>query len=477
MAMNRKTWRIIADTVLLSAKRIGGRAARERVFLGLNVPEWLYVLFCFVVCVAGSIAFVQKAYGPDEWMRIMVPEYIARYGVIPTGTEPELLNDVWGFSYALQMKLPYLLGGLNLRIAQKIGEGAALLPAARLVSCLSMAGVAVYAIRLTKKITASPCRWIFIALLTLTPQSLFLGTYFNLDAYSLFAVLMIVDSWAEGIRSRWSLKSCAYLGLSMGLCVLGYEYAYGFLIASVLLYVGWFLMHRREQRFGRFFGHGCCVAAVFLLLCGWYFVRNGLLFPGDIFAYRVQNVYCELFARDELKPSLRLTLQRQGLSIWGMLHRTEWIRSTAASTFGMLGYMDILLPSWMYRTYALAVSVGCGAFLVLKPQQGIARDPRGELWLFAAALLLGAAINVGLSVYASWARDYQPQGRYILYALIPAYMATALGWRKIAERLASWRKIDPRIPQWILTGSLIAFFTIADLTGLIRLLELYIWMQ
>ena len=340
-----------------------------------------------------------------------------------------------------------------------------------------MAGVAVYAIRLTKKVTASPCRWIFIALLTLTPQSIFLGSYFNLDAYSLFAVLMLVDGWAEGIRSRWSLKSCAVLGLSMGLCVLGYEYTYGFLVASVLLYVGWFLLNRREERFGRFFGHGCCVAAVFLLVCGWYFVRNAVLFDGDIFAYREQLLQSDRFAGEVWQIKRQATMQKQGVSVIDMVLSYEFLWFNAISSFCMLGSMELFIPYRYYLAYYGFLLLGCAAFRALRPQRGVAPDSCVSLRLFAAALLLGAAINVGLSVYASWARDYQPQGRYILYAFIPVYMAAALGWRKIGERLASWWKIDARIPQWAVTGGVIVFLGIADHVGLVRLLERFIWIQ
>lgn len=449
-------------------------AFHKNAFLGLTLPEWVYVLFCFGLYFACSMTFIENAvsYGPDEGERLLVPAYIAEYCAIPTGEEAYFSNDVWGFSYALQMKLPYLIGGLNMWIAQIIGGGIGLLAAARLVSCLSMAGVAFYAVRLTKRGIASPCRWIWIILLTLTPQSLFLGTYFNLDAYSLFAVLMIVDGWAEGVRSRWSVKSCAYLGLSMGLCVLGYEYAYGFLAASVLLYVGWYLLHRREQSFRRFFGRGCCIAAVFLLVCGWYFLRNYLLYEGDIFAYRIQNVYAEQFARAELKPSQRNTLQRQGLSILGMLLHTNWLEDTLKSAFGVLGCMSISLPAWTYVVHYLFLLSGVVAFGALRSKKIALCERDGERRLFATALLLGAAINVGLSLYASWARDYQPQGRYVIYAFLPVFLATAAGWQRLTERLASLLKRNPTSLQRGLTVALLLFLATADGIGFVRLLKL-----
>ena len=452
----------------------------KRCPLRLNKTEWLYVLLCFALSLACALVFLDynSTYGPDEWGRIKVPGYIAQNGVIPNGYEPELIMEGYGFSYALQMKLPYLLGGVFMRIAQVFGAGErGMAIAARLVSVLSEAGVAFVSIRLTKKVTDSPCRWVFIALMTLIPQRIFIGSYFNLDAYTMLAVLLIVDSWAEGIQSRWDFKSCVYVGLSMGLCVLGYEYAYGFLIASVLLYFGWFLLHRREESFRRFFLYGCLISAVFLLVCGWYFVRNALLFDGDIFAYREQFLQSDRFAGEDWRIYRQMTMQKQGISLIDMVLSYEFLWSNATSSFCMLGSMELWIPYPYYKTYYLFLLLGCIAFLALRPQRAMDDDRRGTLRLFMGALLLGALIDVGLSVYASWARDYQPQGRYILYTFIPVCMAAAVGWHRAVQRLAKRWKIDPRILQWGVTGALFAFLAVADAVALLRLLERFVWIQ
>ena len=94
-------------------------------FLRLNRAEWLYVLLCFALPLACALTFsdCNSTYGPDEWERIKVPWYIAQNGVIPTGYEPELIMQGYGFSYALQMKLPYLLGACIVWIAKTTGGG------------------------------------------------------------------------------------------------------------------------------------------------------------------------------------------------------------------------------------------------------------------------------------------------------------------------------------------------------------------
>lgn len=73
--------------------------------------------------------------------------------------------------------------------------------------------------------------------MTLTPQIVFLGSYLNLEAFTLFSVMMILDAWADGLAASWNPKSCIKLAIGISLCLLGYEFGWAFIPASALLYV------------------------------------------------------------------------------------------------------------------------------------------------------------------------------------------------------------------------------------------------
>ena len=58
----------------------------------------------FVVCI-GIIYFewsshLMQSWAPDEGMREDVVYWIAKNGRLPIGDEKELINPIWGFSYA-----------------------------------------------------------------------------------------------------------------------------------------------------------------------------------------------------------------------------------------------------------------------------------------------------------------------------------------------------------------------------------------
>lgn len=435
----------------------------ERILL--SAAERLFVLICLAAYLLFAVAFPTVAYGPDEWMRLKVPLYIAEHQTIPYGWEPELLDELWGFSYGFQMKLPYLLTGGVLWVMLRFSSSVlALLLAARAVNALFLALAVYVAIRLTKRFTDAPCRWVFIGCIALTPQMVFLGSYFNLEAYSLLTVLLILDGWAWGLQSGWSKRSCVYLGIGMGLCVLGYEYAYGYVLSSAVLYAGWFLLRRREERFSRFWWNGCRLALAFGLVCGWYLVRNAILYDGDIFAYRIQNVYGERYGVDWLKPSLRNTPQHQGMSVMGMLLQTNWVSYTLWSTFGVLGYLNIFMPKRLYILfYAFLImgAAGCTGYFFGSHRK---RLPAQAI-LAGVSLALAAAITVGLSVYASWARDYQAQGRYILYGLVPVFLVSAAGWHRMAELLSKVLPLPSRGVSRGVAAALIVFLVLSTAVG------------
>ena len=104
---------------------------------------------------------------------------------------------------------------------------------------------------------------------------------------------------------------------------------------------------------------------------------------------------------------------------------------------------------------------------------------RGERFegkaLVIASLLVCALIVVGLDVYYSWAVDYQPQGRYLMGALVPLMLLAAAGLDALASGLyreggrlvTALSRVAPAIPVGyaLLFAYVLVNYIVPRLTG------------
>ena len=85
------------------------------------------------------------------------------------------------------------------------------------------------------------------------------------------------------------------------------------------------------------FSLGFLIVAVAAVCAGWWFVRNGILYHGDILGMHTSSEYAQMYAREDLKPSNRITPQSMGMSIWDMLFwipgewKFNWLVTVAVS--------------------------------------------------------------------------------------------------------------------------------------------------
>ena len=109
-----------------------------------------------------------------------------------------------------------------------------------------------------------------------------------------------------------------------------------------------------------------------------------------------------------------------------------WLRLSAWSFVGVFGYMDILMPSTQYRLYGAVIA--CGVllyFAALVRQRPSRRDGLLVLLMLAASLL-----TVLLHFWQSYARDFQPQGRYVITLILPLAYMLAYGIDNLPQALS-----------------------------------------
>lgn len=422
----------------------------------------IIVDYLFVIMV-GTLALcwachMRQTWAPDEYMRDDIPLWIVSNGRLPIGNEPELLNPIWGFSYAFVPYLPSLIGAALIKLFSVFTSAdiAALL-ALRMVSVLSGMGTALFSLKIGKRLFDNRFSvYVFAAFICLFPQYLFLSSYFNNDSFSVFTTTVILYFWICGMQDGWKVSNSIGLGIGLGICALTYYNAYGYILCSVIFYVFSWIRRGEKFRTKEFLKYGIIIAGVAFLIAGWYFIRNAVIYQGDFLGLESMNSCGELNALEEFRPSNRQTVQRRGLSVIDMLRDNQWIRSVVISFVGCFGYMTVQISHVVVLVYCLVLGGGACIGMVLMSRNKTTR-------LLTGCLILTMIIPVLLMVYSSYAVDYQPQGRYAMSALPGLSLLAASGYDGILK------KLDKRIKNillgmlllgWILLLAYVFFSTI-----------------
>ncbi len=170
-----------------------GGNGNEMVKRRLSAPEYCLIVLCFAFCLAGALLLPIDAC-PDETGRRQISDWIFLRGTLPTGNEPEVIMEQWGFSYAYRPYLVSILSGLFTKLASFLtGSGRILVAASRMPCVLSLTGCCIYCLLLGHRLFRK--KWpavLFAAMICFLPQAVYLGMYQNSDILSLFAVSMIL---------------------------------------------------------------------------------------------------------------------------------------------------------------------------------------------------------------------------------------------------------------------------------------------
>lgn len=388
----------------------------------LKPSEWigLLLLTAMVIPMAWS---VPMDYCPDEQMRSRIAYWIYRFHALPTGYEAEIISPIWGFSYSSEPLLPSILSAIFMIICDFFGgNDHAVFFAARMVNVLSLLGSYLVCLRIGKKVFSrnnSPL--LFAVLICFTPQVIFCGSYLNSDLPALFGCLLTLDSLLGCRESHWQIKPCIRLAVSLSVILLTYYNAYGWVLISLI----WCIVHcsREQKKAGSVSGllrkRFALVAGAVLVLSGWFFIRNMILFKGDPTGISYRNISALAY------EALGNTVHRMepysayGTSVFHMIFKGSWFNTSFSSLFARLGYMDISIDGMILTAFICLFCFGFTAGII----RSVIRIRRKEQQPFDFVCLLALIlIPLILSVIYSYCGDYQPQGRY----LFPAFPAMAL---------------------------------------------------
>lgn len=392
--------------------------------------------------------------GPDESMRYLVVDWIVKNNKLPIGYEKEIIIPLWGYSYAFTPYLPSMIGSLFAEIASHFTTDAQIIRiACRFVNVFAGAATVFVAFRVGDKILDKKWSVYFmVSTVAFLPQFVFLCGYLNNDVMTLMSAFMILDAVLDGSRDKWSLRSMIYLALGTGIAALTYYFAYGWILFAV---AGFFYTcaKQRMNRSELLKKTGTVVLLVFIV-AGWYFIRNGIIYHGDFLGYKQQDICTKIYTQDTWLEPVDYPA-RINMHLREMLFNAKWIEITIQSFIGLFGGMIICLDGKFYDFYFIS-------FVVLTCMFIRYRDKTKEKMRtpFVLILLFEIAFPTALSIYSSYMRDFQPQGRYLI-AIVPAIaLFTSVGLDEFAKSVeTSHKKLGKAVPV-IATAVVVLLFAL-----------------
>ena len=377
---------------------------------------------------------------PDEGMKWKICKYIAKHGSIPQGGNEEIREPDWGISYAFQPILTYMIGGVFVKIASFFtNDKFALVVAARLVSTISMTVSVYFVVKIAQKLLKGIYKYLFIVIIVFQPITAFLASYINNDSTAVLATTMIIYLWILGLESNWKTKHCILLGLSIGFCSLTYYNAYGYILCSVILCLVSVISNKMKIK--EILQKVLIVALMAFAVAGWWFIRNAIIYDGDILGMKTQVECGDKYAIDKYKPSKRETPQKNNESVMDMLIKDDWIKTPLKSCVGIFGYQNIIMSSRIYQFYLILWGLGIIGCLINFKELFIYNKKEKNRYLLNYIFIPSIIIPIILSIYYSYTSDYQAQGRYIMGIIIPFTYFLVSGIKTILEKFIKSEKI------------------------------------
>lgn len=399
-----------------------------------------FILLVFIMTLTWSIIQPNNE-GPDEGMKMNICQYIAKYGKLPHGGDEEIKDSIWGISYGFTPILSYIVGGVFIKIVGNFTSDIHILYiVARFVSVLCITAMCIVNIKIGEKLFKNKYyKWFFIVLTSVLPQIVFIGSYINNDSLALLSISIIIYGWLNGLESKWNIKSCILLSIGLALCALSYYNAYGYILTSVILFIASYFINKNENNkfdFKNMIKKGLIITGITFLLCGWWFIRNAVIYNGDFLGLSTEEEYSEKYAIEEFKPSNRKTPQNTNMGLFNMLFKKGWIIVTLKSFVAIFGTMIVTMGTKFYLLYFIVFAIGIigyiSRFYKFKHIKELRKDKNKAL--LEIIFGINIIIPIGLSIYYSYCNDYQPQGRYIMPMLVPFIYFIVSGLEKVLDK-------------------------------------------
>lgn len=400
----------------------------------LYKKEYLIIAIMFMVYFIWSCVQPLDG-GPDESMRYNICQYIFNTGSLPRGDTPELINNIWGQSYAFTPILAYIIAVIPMKIVSIFTmDATSLLLAARFANVVMGAITIYFLLKITKYIFKNDIlRYLFVIFVALLPQCTFLFTYVNNDGLALMSSSIIVYAWLRGFEKKWDYQSCMILAVGLSICLLSYYNAYGFVLVSFFLFIISMYIFNKPSWIKITIQKGLLITFVVFLLAGWWFIRNYIIYDGDFLGMNASNICAELNAAPHLKPSAIACGNNMGISLFEMLFSYSWLSNVVISFIARFGQMNIYPPAYFYYFYCGIALIGLIGIITHFKETFIKND--STTLILNYSMLICLFIPNILNIYYSYFSDFQPQGRYSMPMIIPLAYFITLGTTQLIKNI------------------------------------------
>lgn len=444
--------------------------------------ELCFYLFVFFM-ILGFILLQPFGEGPDESNRYKVTEYIRVHGELPHGADEELHIVGYGASYAFQPILSYIIQGyFNRFISLFTTEFQVLLFFARLINAITGVIMAVFVRKMSKLIFDRPLMaWAFTMGICLLPQNLFIHSYVNTDSMAALATAIIIYALIKGYQDYFQMGTSITLSIGIALCALSYYNAYGIIICAIILFFLRFFQRvdgKLKFHYLDFLKKGSYISLLVLSAISWWFIRNYLLYDGDILGMTARKINAIETSTPEYSPLTKFTYYNEGYSFFEMVNTQNFRMLLSNSFIGLFGPMNVYMQVGIYRIFKAIFLIGAlSFFLPVKEKTLLSGLSKLRKLHFNFMMLLNISIVTFLCMYYNYTWDYQPQGRYLLPMLISVMYFVYSGWEKffifLHERLPSslWKGFfQLNNIRKIIIGSILVFFVFALFNNLFTVL-------
>lgn len=253
-------------------------------------------------------------------------------------------------------------------------------------------------------------------LVAFNPQFLFISGSVNIDGMAAMTCALALWLLIRALDAPFSWQAWAMTGASCGLAILTKSSTFTIgLVAGLMLLI----CAIRYQSLHLLWSSGLALSAACLLISGWWFVRNYVLY-GDPLGWQVFTTNWETVLRDD---PLR----------WYDVHRFFTVQFQ--SFWGRFGWMTITMPAWVFRAIqAICILgvVGLGLW-VWRRKLALTLSKKLNLVALIALSLLqeGFQFRSIFTFDGSWY-----QGRYLFPVIAPLSILLSTGlWHLTAKRV------------------------------------------
>lgn len=391
-----------------------------------HYSQYLIVLcLCFYYFyLSRKIGLSTENGGPDEIARSLLPRCIVNGNPYPSANDSCSVYHLGNYSYAVYPQLlTAYVSAFFMTIAKAFGATEPQIFLAGRLASVFFAGISLIAISKTisflfsKKAGRQTITCLSVILLGCWPQFAFLASYMNNDIAGLAGVALLILSLVRGISDKWGPANVGFLCTGIIISGLGYWNAAPFILTAIPVFILTILKQRSDQK-----STAIKTIAIAFLICATFimpFIIGNAVRYGDVTGTRTFNERYQQW----LASGGQELMHPYGPHLRKLLADDGFVNSSVESFIAYFGYMFCKMPSIIYLIYLALAFIGIGLYLSTEKYR--IKDFRYRA--VAIPVAIACIIVIILFLYRTMATDYQPQGRYFIFILIPLIICCTIG--------------------------------------------------